>query len=161
MLTLCERAFYAFWGKNTEKGRKNLRVLDMDWLTRTNNGMKGIERNKSDPKHVHCLCQSSCHTVTMPLTRSTLGTRLAAVRVPSWQKIGPPARSACMSSPFLWTQGKCLYIVELLSLVFIEIEVVNKTLDVRQLPNPSTTSMLVKLCRRFNQNKPTDLPLGF
>jgi hypothetical protein len=55
MLTLCERAFYAFWGKNTEKGRENLRVLDMDWVTRTNNGVEGIERNKSDPKHVHCL----------------------------------------------------------------------------------------------------------
>jgi hypothetical protein len=57
MLTPCERAFYTFWGKNTEKGRENLRVLDMDWVTRANNGMEGIERDKSDPKHVYCLCQ--------------------------------------------------------------------------------------------------------
>ena len=64
----------------------------MDWLTRTNNGMEGIERNKSDPKHVHCLCQSS-RRVTMRLMRSTLGTRLAALRVSSWQNRGPPARS--------------------------------------------------------------------
>ena len=78
MLTLCERAFYAFWGKNTEKGRKNLRVLDMDWLTRTNNGMEGIERNKSDPKleHVYCLCQSNCRSALTPCVQ-TLGTRLA------------------------------------------------------------------------------------
>ena len=67
MLTLCERPFYAFGGKNSKKGRENLRILDMDWVTRTNNGMEGIERNKSDPKHVYCLC------VTMHLTRSTLG----------------------------------------------------------------------------------------
>lgn len=58
MLTLCERAFDAFWGKNTEKGRENLRILDMDWVTRADYGVEGIERNKSDSKHVYCLCQS-------------------------------------------------------------------------------------------------------
>lgn len=72
MLTLSERLFYIFRGKNTEKGRENLRILDVDWMTRANYCMKGIERNKSDPKHVYCLCQSqaSRRTVIMHLTSS-------------------------------------------------------------------------------------------
>ena len=98
MLTLCERLFYAFWGKDTEKGRENLRILDMDWVTRTNYCMKGIKRNKSDPKHVHCLCQLISRTVTMHLTR-----RLWAL---GWLSVVGSASTIPVPDPCLAIAGK-------------------------------------------------------
>jgi hypothetical protein len=127
MLTLSERLFYAFWGKNTEIGRENLRILDIDWVTRTNYRMKGIKRNESDPNHVRsALFMSTRHhafdAFTLDTTQLALYSRqcenyTCPGPLPSyrWQKMGPPARSACMHvrlSPGPSGQGKrrCIYL---------------------------------------------------
>ena len=130
MLTLCERLFYTFWGKNTEKRRENLRILDMDWVTRANYRMKCIKRNKSDPNHVYCLCQPT----TMYLTRSlwALGWLSVVVKtkpvpdpclaIAGKQWVLPREARACMSAFPLDPVIKANVGVELPSLRSLNIE---------------------------------------